>query len=629
MAGVRRVAGALALVLSAVAARAEPRGPPTPTPASQTAPPRLLFADTDDDDDDGIPDLDAAPPAPVRDVVWLDEKGREPLVLRAIHGGAVRVTTGGRTATAASFAALRAKRLGLQGLSPGRASVELSTGPIELVVCTAFARDASGRVVDLVSSQASLSRTLPGDLAMQMDGERDDDALSWGIACPRGALPKAVTIESWRPTGERLDAAPAVELVPGPCGAGAGPGLECAATAPVRATVDLVDRLYPSVEKHSLMAEVGGRIVVMVEGRKAASIRVGGPRAARLGATPRLRGHLRFHLVREAAGGLPPVGGDDAHAVAVARGEARVASMLWGQCGVHFGPESELDVRVVDPPPRHLLAVGCDVGLPASGGVVSFVADGKHLRVPTRAGEAPLLVAGDVARAVVKAGLRAVVSPNARIASGALRTADVLVRRADGTLVDLQPESSERLSTDATLTACIGEVSLADGLTHFDDLDSPAGTLEERTLVKAFQDDDPSTIDVLVIPSFGRTGRIGESFIDTEGTQIQNVIILDRSGIRSGPRSYALPHELGHVLLDLPGHPDDFGVDRPWMLMDADATDASIFGPRRLPVKDCERALRQSGPGATVQLLTPWPLVHRAMPAQGDLGHRVSAGRSP
>jgi hypothetical protein len=167
---------------------------------------------------------------------------------------------------------------------------------------------------------------------------------------------------------------------------------------------------------------------------------------------------------------------------------------------------------------------------------------------------------------------------------------------------------SEPLSSDATLSVCLGEVSLGDGLAHFDDLDAVAGTIEERALVKAYQDDDPGTIDVFVVPSFSKTGRIGESFIDTDGSAIQNVVIVDRAGIRAGSRSYALPHEIGHVLLDMPGHPDDFGVDRPWVLMDADAADATIFGPRRLSVGDCERAVRQSGPASGSSLLVPWPL---------------------
>lgn len=58
----------------------------------------------------------------------------------------------------------------------------------------------------------------------------------------------------------------------------------------------------------------------------------------------------------------------------------------------------------------------------------------------------------------------------------------------------------------------------------------------------------------------------------------------------------------------MPGHPDDYGVDSPSSLMDADAADPTIFGPRRLSVSECERALRQSGPSAPVPLLSAWPL---------------------
>jgi hypothetical protein len=217
--------------------------------------------------------------------------------------------------------------------------------------------------------------------------------------------------------------------------------------------------------------------------------------------------------------------------------------------------------------------------------------------------------------------LSARVSVNPPIGPSALRTADVLVTRADGSLVELRTDGATPLSSDPALQVCLGEVDLADGLAHFTDTDAAAGTVEERTLVKAYEDGDPSTIDVFVVPSFAGAGRIGESFIDAPGAAIQNVIILDRAAIRSGARSFALAHELGHVLLDLPGHPDDFGVDRPSSLMDADATDPTIFGPRRLSVAECERALRESGPGARVPLLEPWPMtgVRSESPARARL----------
>jgi hypothetical protein len=445
-------------------------------------------------------------------------------------------------------------------------------------------------------------------MATGVDGGRDTDALSWIIACPAGVLPERVRIDSVRPTGEPLDALAAAPVFKIDCPAGTAAATSCGRTTPIRATADMVDRTHPSASDRSLMAEVGGRLTLGANGAIIASIPVGGPRRSLLGALDRFRARLKFHVVRSAPQGPPAVGGDDDGARRVARSELRAASMLWGQCGIHFGPDAETSIDLVDPPPRYLVAIGCDAGLPASGGTLQFVIDGKRVVVGTTAGDAPVQVAHAVARAATAAGFRAVVSPNTRISPGALRTADVLVYKAKGGLATVDAMPNEPLSSDATLSVCLGEVSLGDGLAHFDDLDAVAGTIEERALVKAYQDDDPGTIDVFVVPSFSKTGRIGESFIDTDGSAIQNVVIVDRAGIRAGSRSYALPHEIGHVLLDMPGHPDDFGVDRPWVLMDADAADATIFGPRRLSVGDCERAVRQSGPASGSQLLVPWPL---------------------
>jgi hypothetical protein len=86
------------------------------------------------------------------------------------------------------------------------------------------------------------------------------------------------------------------------------------------------------------------------------------------------------------------------------------------------------------------------------------------------------------------------------------------------------------------------------------------------------------------------------------------VVLLDRAGVRGGRASSALAHELGHILLDDPGHPDDFGADTPTRLMDADAVNPSAFGPRRLVAAECARAIRQSGPGSPLPLLRAWPL---------------------
>ncbi|HKO53072.1 MAG TPA: hypothetical protein VJV79_35425, partial [Polyangiaceae bacterium] len=272
------------------------------------------------------------------------------------------------------------------------------------------------------------------------------------------------------------------------------------------------------------------------------------------------------------------------------------------------------DIQVVDPPPIHLVAIGCDSGLPASGGQISFRVQGRRVQVATRAGETPTVVAQRLARALHKLGLSPRISPNPRIASGASGAIDVLVHSKSGAPIAIEAEAGLSLSTDATLGVCLGEVDLGNGLSHFVENDAAAGTLEERALIKAFDDGDPSTIEVFIIPSFDQSGRIGESFIDENGAGIQNTVIIDRAALRAGSRSYALAHELGHILLDMPGHPDDYGIDQASSLMDSDASDASLFGPRRLTLADCERALRESGPSARIPIAEPWPLTHTPSP---------------
>jgi hypothetical protein len=371
---------------------------------------------------------------------------------------------------------------------------------------------------------------------------------------------------------------------------------------------DDIDRNHPLVKDRSIRAEVGGTLQVGPADRLFGTMRVGGPRMTPVGPIPRLRGKLRVNIVRYSPKGAPPFGSDDEGAKALARRQLDLANALWGQCGINFGEDKDADIRLVDPPPNYLVALGCDVGLPSSGGEIRLRIDGHDVHAELKPRMTPRAAARTVARAIEQAGFVARISENARIEPGADRTADVLVRRRDGQFVTIERPLDGRLTTDATMTACIGGVDLTDGLDHFVDVDAPAGTVEERALVKAFDDGDPSTIKVFMIPAFAGGGRIGESFIYADRSSVRNVVIEDRAGVRADRASFALAHELGHILLDMPGHPDDYGVDLPTLLMDSDAADPSAFGPRRLTINECARALRQSGPKAPVPLLSVWPL---------------------
>ncbi|HWL87802.1 MAG TPA: hypothetical protein VNO21_18490, partial [Polyangiaceae bacterium] len=423
---------------------------------------------------------------------------------------------------------------------------------------------------------------------------------------PRSSAPPSLTIESIAASGTKLDRIPEVPLDSVPCGSsfGVAPPARCFASVPLRFVVDEIDRSHPVVESRSVRAEVGGAIVVLSKGRRLQALRVAGPRNSPVGPIPRLRATIRSFVLRNVPGGGPAIGGNDAGAVAQLRTELALASAVWGQCGVTFGPAQAFDIHVIDPPPPHLVAFGDDMGLPASGGEVRVRVEGRTLVVNTRPRESPDRVARDFASAAARSGLTAVISPNARIGPGAMGSVDVSLRRKGGQLA-----SAELISqTDPTLSVRVGAVDFSDGLQHFGDMDSMAGTLEERTLIKAIDDGDPATIELIVIPQFAGGGRIGESFIQSDLSSVRNVVLLDRAGVRARRSSLTLAHELGHVLMNIPGHPDDYGIDTPTLLMDSDASDASPFGPRRLTLDECARVVRESGPRAKVPLLVDWPL---------------------
>jgi len=580
-----------------------------------------VVADRDDDDADGIPDAEEPylPPAGRVDLVALPAA----LAGASIHptSGAecVRVLSGGRPVP---WGVPLPAGAWLEGVTPGRMSgfvVRASEqAPLEVGVFGVAFSDGKGMRVDLARSHASIERTPPARAEGGWDARYEDvDALRLILEDESGHDRGGVlSVESVGAKGARLDSLVGPALGPASCGQ-AAPGLSCEASLPLRFVVDEVDRQHPLVRDRSLRVELGGAVVVKKNGKKLQAVRVLGPRSSSVGPIGRLRASLRPMVVRVVPGGAPAIGGSEAGAVAALRAELALASAVWGQCGLTFGDPEALDVKIVDPPPSHLLSIGDDVGLPAEGGEIQFRIDGRRtIRVVTVRGENPRSVAARVARAVVTAGYAAIVSPNARIGPGADGSVDVSVRRIDGTLVALEPAlPKSAVSTDPTLSVRIGFVDLSDGLQHFCDMDSAAGTLEERTLLKAVDDGDPSTIEILVVPFFTGGGRIGESFIGSDLSSVRNAVILDRAGIRARRSSLTLAHELGHVLFDLPGHPDDYGVDTPTLLMDSDASDASPFGPRRLAVEECARAVRESGPRGRVPLLVDWPLSPLAYPS--------------
>jgi len=594
-----------------------------PLLAPKTAPPPtdriVLVVDRDDDDSDGTPDLEQLtkiPSSPALYVVTARPKGPDPKLWEAPDTTAIRVIADGAAIPKGAPIPSRAKTIALQATRPGVHRFPLFGSPVEIHAFELRALDGDGQAIDWTRSHASFERTPPERLpADPLANSADPDALRYVAIGPADSIPTTFTFLSITEAAAPVDVLGDVPLGEIPCPAGVPADLTCGSTPPIRLVADDIDRAHPLAKQRSLKGALGGAVVVQTTfGARLQVLREGGPRKTSAGPIDRYRATLRMILLRSRIQGPPPLGGDDAGAIAAARAEIEKAGLLWSACGIGFGPPEELSITLADPPRSHLVAVGCDHGLPATGGALRLRAEGHEVVAKITKGMTPVAAARVLAAAITNVGLTARVSENAPMNDGAGASADVLVRKRDGALAQIDPPLTGAVSTDATLTACIGRVDLTDGLTHFGDTDAFAGTVEERTLLKAFDDGDPTTIEVYFVPGFASGGRVGESFIMADRSAVRNAVIEDRAAVRSDRASFALAHELGHVLLDEPGHPDDYGPDTPTRLMDADAANPTAFGPRRLTLDECARSVRQSGPSAPVPLLTKWPFSRIAYP---------------
>lgn len=464
--------------------------------------------------------------------------------------------------------------------------------------------NSSNRPLPMQLSHLSISRGLPGHLAAlanQSDMSIDADAVRF-VLC--GAqLPPAVDIRTLDRAGNSFDQKLRVPLERTLLAS--EPGKACVQSPLVRITPERFDAHCASSGLCQLEGQSGGQLQLGHGKQTWFSIAVAGPQQVPFGPTV-WRAQLRVRIVRTWAKGVPPIGRDDSAAVALVRHEIHIANQLWGQCGIFFGDEAETDVVVVDPPEPAMLSLGCGAGLVASGGDVALQIGPHKLGIQTRSGDSPRVVALRLARSAEALGIRTEIHVNPRIQPAAQESIDLEFRSRSGTRLPIRAIPNRSLSDDPTLGICVGIVDLTDGLDHFTNSSAMAGTLEERSLLRSVVDRDPGTIDVVVIEGFSRPGRIGESFVGSEAGYLGNVVIINPAALRVGAKSFALAHELGHILLDQPGHPDDYGVDTPWSLMDSDAVDGTLYGPKHLTRSDCVRAIVQSGPGSPVPLLERW-----------------------
>lgn len=377
----------------------------------------------------------------------------------------------------------------------------------------------------------------------------------------------------------------------------------------VRLVGDDVDRTARGVAGQVLKVGLRDQVRIVYPGplgEVRQALRVGrpgsedGPRSAR-------RAVLRAVVLRAYPGGPPVIGVDDLSALRIVRDELALANEIWLQCHLSFGPPSEMAIEIVDPPGTSLLSVGDGDGLPARGGAIQFRVDGQAigpLQIP--AGATPLDTALRLSQALRAAGFAAQVTVNPPAVFGAGPSADVLVRRGNGELARVEAVPGLPLSGDPLQRISIGSVDLGDGLEEFDNMTATSGTLEERTLIKALSDDDPASIELFIVNRFAHGTRQGEAFIAASSGPVLNSVVLDRNGLRQRKTAWTLAHELGHVLLNQPLHPDNVGADVPSLLMDSDNNRGTVHGPKRLTPAECLRVRHEAGLRASPPLIVPY-----------------------
>ncbi len=544
-----------------------------------------LAVDRDDDDDDGVPD-DEAPFPPDDDALTIRLRGRGLAVLRP--EGDVRLLSAPRVRLPGSVTIQATGARGAVIAQVGSSTHRLLVRGLRLGF------ESPAGVLEPTSDALAPTQQVPNDRALPRGplGRCSDPRCFRVVASPEAANTD-VWLERFDAEGQLRGRLPLRLVREG--ARSVGPWMRLVGDAQDAAARGVSGRLL----------EVRLRDIVQVRaGHATQSLRVGRP-GAESGPLAARRGRLRVRILRHQ--GVPAVGGDDRGGLALGRAQLVIANEVWLQCLVDFGSPEEADVAVVDPPPAWLLSVSNGDGFPSAGGQIRFRANGRPVELRVPAGLVPVETALRVARAVRAAGFEAEVRVNPRWDSGADRSADVLVRTRAGAPANLSPDGEAPLTTDRRQRLRIGRVDLGDGLQPFDNDSAAAGSLEERTLLHHVVDADPTTVDVVIVNEFTGGGRQGEAFIEADRGAFPNVILLDRRGIAQQRAAWTQSHELGHVLLDMPFHPDELGLDRPWLLMDADASAPVSSGPKRLTPSECARTRHRSGVQATPALLMPYP----------------------
>ncbi len=301
---------------------------------------------------------------------------------------------------------------------------------------------------------------------------------------------------------------------------------------------------------------------------------------------------LRMVVLADPASGRPVVGGDEPGAKRVAQFQLSVLNEILAPCFIGVGAPETVEIVVEPAPGPCLLTVAEELGLPSGGGEIRLQVDNRRLGPWwIDRGLTPAQTAARLATYLVEEGLKAEVTINPKKPALAHATANVLVRAGNGGLARLSVWPDQRLSTDRQQPLTIGRVTLGDGIDTTDGSGLFGGSVEERTLILALGDGIAHTVDVFLINRFSISDRQGQSFVRASGSPLRNSLLVDWSALWRTRQSYTLAHEIGHILLDDPGHPDERGDERTELLMHSRSSSARR-GPKRILPADCQKMRR-------------------------------------
>lgn len=567
----------LAITLASVAGvRAQERDAPVFVRGERVIQNLVVAIDDDDDDEDGIPDATQEVPPPEDAIrVHLGGHGRATLSSQ----GALRVLWAGRPLSLPAEIRLPAD-IRIQAVGPGAGEVRLRQEQSAVLTTTHVGIrfvDASGSPLAPTSDALAPTYAQPNDASLPrtFSTEAQDERAFYVQVSGLQAGEERRWLDVLSRAGEERRSVRRVELE-----GGRSPWL--------RLVSDALEESAPGAARQLLHVQVGDQVEASVLGATQ-SLRVGRPDVEAGEDAVR---HLDLAMTLLAPRGSPAVGGAPEAAIRLGGRLVQSVADAWSPCLIHVRHTARLSA----PPPPALLSVSDEDGLPARGeGVFHFYAGAELIHVTSVAGETPLQSAQRIAEELRAHAFTAAVLHVPATTFGAGPSADIVVRDDQGFLVHLRRDAARPLSSDARQSLDIAQVHLADGLAAFDN-HRPGGTLEERALVALLRDNDPATVDVFVIGAFTGSRRQGEAFIPSDAGPAAGAVIIDRHGVAYARSAWTLAHEVGHVLLNDPFHPDNFGPDTPHRLMDSNRRDGTLEGPRRVTPEECARVRSSTTP---------------------------------